>query len=355
MRAASNPPAPTGGATPRWVARARPERYINVLGLPLVIVLLCLYFGTQSDNFFTESNFQNIGRNIAALALLALAEAVVIVIGQIDLSVGAALGLISVIVVLAVDQFGPAAGFVAAPVAGLAIGLVNGLLVTWLRVHAVIVTIGSLTAISGLALVITNGTPVTADLPKAMTWLGDGQVASVPVPMIVAATAFAAMAFVFRLTVFGPKLYATGGNEEAARLAGIDTRRVQIAAFCIAGLLAGVAALLLTGRIRSGQPTLGAGLELEAVAAAVVGGMALTGGRGTIGGVALGVALLTVLQNGLDITNVSSYWQEVVIGLVIFFALATDYVRRSRPATRSAGGGGAPPPSAAPAPAAGAP
>lgn len=328
MEAATHAPrAVRPPASQRSEARRR-MRWLDVLGLPLVIVVLCVYFGTQSDNFFTESNFQNIGRNIAAIALLAAAQAVVIVIGQIDLSVGSALGLTSVIVVLAVDHLGPVAGFVAAPLTGIVIGLVNGVLVTTLRVHAVIVTIGSLTAISGLALVITNGTPVTADLPRAMTWLGDGQIGSVPVPLVVAVIVFALVGLLFRFTVFGPMLYATGGNEEAARLAGIDTRRVKITAFCITGALAGIAGLLLTGRIRSGQPTLGEGLELQAVAAAVVGGMALTGGRGSIGGVALGVLLLTVLQNGLDITNVSSYWQQVVIGVVIFFALATDYLRR---------------------------
>jgi ribose transport system permease protein len=230
-----------------------------VLGLPLVVVLLCAYYGTQSASFLTGSNLQTISRNIAAVALLALAEAVVIVIAQIDLSVGALLGLTSVTVVLAVAELGTLAGFLAAPATGLVVGLVNGLLVTSLRVHAVIVTIGTLTAVQGTALVMTNGTPVTAELPEAITLLGDGQIGGIPVPLLVTVVVYLVVAVLLQYTVFGPMLYATGGNEEAARLAGIDTRRVKIAAFCLAGVLASIAGLLLTGRIQSGQPTLGAG------------------------------------------------------------------------------------------------
>lgn len=299
----------------------------DFLGLPAVILVLCAYFGSQSENFLTGSNAQNIGRNIAAIALLAMAQAIVIVIGQIDLSVGAMLGLTSVVVVMAIDEFGALAGFVAGPLVGLAVGLFNGILVITLRVHAVIVTIGTLTAVQGLSLVITNGVPVTTELPRALTLLGDGQVLSVPVPLIAAVIVFVVMVFLFNYTVVGPMLYATGGNEEAARLAGINTLAVKLGAFAMAGLIAGIAGLILTGRIRSGQPTLGEGLELQAVAAAVIGGMALSGGRGRIGGVALGVVLLTVLQNGLDLTNVSSYLQQVIVGVVIFVALASDFLR----------------------------
>jgi ribose transport system permease protein len=302
----------------------------NILGLPLVAVLMVVYFSSQSEFFLTESNFQNIGRNIAAIGILAIAQAFVIVLGEIDISVGSIVGLTSVTTALAVEQFG-LAGAIVAPLTGLAVGVVNGAIVTQFVVHSVIVTIGTLTAARGLAFALTNGTPIVIDFPPAITWLGDGEVGPFPAPFVVMLVVFAAAGFVFRWTVFGPMLYATGGNEEAARLAGINVKRVKFAAFCISGTLAGLVGLMLTGRISSGQPTLGEGLELQAIAAAVIGGMALTGGRGTIAGVAFGVIVLTLLQNGLDITNVSSFWQQFVSGVVILLAVMLDRLRARRP------------------------
>jgi ribose/xylose/arabinose/galactoside ABC-type transport system permease subunit len=206
----------------------------------------------------------------------------------------------------------------------------------------VIVTIGTLTLVRGLAFVWTDGQPVTGDFPRAFTWLGDGFIGPFPAPFVIAVVALVAAWLVLRYTTLGPKLYATGGNDEAARLAGLNVRRIKVMAFVISGTLAGVAGLILAARINSGQPNLGVGLELQSIAAAVVGGMALTGGRGTIGGVALGILVLTVLQNGLDITNVSSYLQQVISGLVILAAVIIDSLR-SRPRASRAGPTEAPP------------
>jgi ribose transport system permease protein len=203
----------------------------------------------------------------------------------------------------------------------------------------VIVTIGTLTVVRGLAFVWTGGEPVTGNFPSAFTWLGDGSIGPFPAPFVIAAIALVLAWLVLRYTTLGPKLYATGGNEEAARLAGLNTRRIKVVAFVISGTLAGIAGMILAARIDSGQPNLGQGLELQAIAAAVVGGMALSGGRGTIGGVALGILVLTVLQNGLDITNVSSYLQQVISGLVILAAVVVDRLR-DRP-RRAAGVGAA--------------
>jgi ribose/xylose/arabinose/galactoside ABC-type transport system permease subunit len=282
----------------------------------------------------------------------------VIVLAEVDISVGSIVGLTSVTTALAIQEWG-LIGFMAAPLTGLAVGFVNGAIIAQFVVHSVIVTIGTLTAARGLSFAITNGTPVVVDFPEAITWLGEGKVGPFPAPFVVMVTVFAAAYFVFRFTTFGPKLYATGGNEEAARLAGINTKRVKLAAFMISGLLAGIAGLLLAGRISSGQPTLGSGLELQAIAAAVVGGMALTGGRGTIGGVVLGVLILTVLQNGLDLSNVNSFWQQFVSGVVILLAVVVDRLRarRARGGDRARGTAKDPPtppgkPTGAPGPAA---
>lgn len=302
-----------------------------------MIAVMVVYFATQSQFFLTSSNFENIGRNIMAIAILAAGQAFVIVLAEVDISVGAIVGLTTVTTALLVEQIGTL-GAVAAPLTGLAIGLLNGLVVARFGVHSVIVTIGTLTLCRGLAFEITNGTPVVVDFPSALTWLGEGKVGPFPAPFVITVAVFVVTAFVFRQTSFGPRLYATGGNEEAARLAGINTQRVKVAAFCVSGLLAGIVGLILAGRISSGQPTIGSGLELQSIAAAVVGGMALTGGRGTIGGVALGVVLLTVLQNGLDISDVSSYLQQVVSGVVILLAVIIDSIR-----TRGRRGSGARP------------
>ena len=322
----------------------------SVLGLPVVILAMVVYFDSRSDVYLTVSNMQNIGRALAAVALLAIGQAFVILLAEIDISQGSIVGLSTVTTALAVQEFG-ILGLVAAPLTGAVVGVVNGAIVSQFLIHSVIVTIGTLTVARGLAFLITGGQPVTGDFPEAFIWLGSGFVGPFPAPFVIAVIALVIAAFVLRYTTLGPKLYATGGNEEAARLAGLNVARIKVAAFVISGALAGLAGMILAARINSGQPNLGVGLELQAIAAAVVGGMALSGGRGTIGGVALGVLVLTVLQNGLDITNVSSYVQSVISGLVILIAVIVDRLR-DRPRARRRGG----PPTEVPAPApAGAP
>jgi ribose/xylose/arabinose/galactoside ABC-type transport system permease subunit len=302
----------------------------SAIGLPLVIIVMIVYFAVQSDRFFTLDNFGNLGRNLSGVALLAIGEGFVIVLAEIDISVGAIVGLTTVTTALAVQKFG-VAGFLAAPLTGAAVGLINGAIVARFHVHSVIVTIGTLTAVRGLAYTITAGQPVTGNFPAAFTQMGDTSVGPFPIPLIIAVAAMILAAALLRFTVFGPMLYATGGNEEAARLAGLPVNRIKIAAFVITGTMSGIAGLVLAARINSGQPNLGQGLELQAIAAAVVGGMALTGGKGTMGGIALGVLVLAILQNGLDITNVSSYAQQVISGIVILVAIIVDRLRgRSR-------------------------
>jgi ribose transport system permease protein len=298
----------------------------SFLGLPLVIVAEIVYFSSRSEYFLTTSNFENVGRNLGPILLLALGEGFVIILAQIDISVGAIVGLSTVTTALAVEHWGPV-GFLAAPLTGAAVGLVNGTIVAKFFVHSVIVTIGTMTAVRGIAFMSTNGQPVTADFPEAFEWIGIGTVGPLPAPLVIALGALVFSILLLRYTPYGPMLYATGGNEEAARLAGLNVFRIKVIAFVICGTLAGIAGLIYASRINSGQPNLGAGLELQAIAAAVVGGMALAGGKGTMTGVALGVVVLAILQNGLDITNVSNYTQQLVIGIVILVAVVVDRLR----------------------------
>jgi ribose transport system permease protein len=336
------PRAPGLTRARRWTARAIRRLGWQVVGLPVVLLVMVIYFSSRSDVFLTVSNMQNIGRTLAAVALLAIGEAFVILLAEVDISVGAIVGLSTVTTALAVKAFGTI-GLAAAPITGAIVGLVNGAIIATFLVHSVIVTIGTLTVVRGLAFVWTGGEPVTGDFPSAFTWLGEGFIGPFPAPFVIAAIALVLAWLVLRYTTLGPKLYATGGNEEAARLAGLNTGRIKVAAFVISGTLAGIAGMILAARIDSGQPNLGQGLELQAIAAAVVGGMALSGGRGTIGGVALGILVLTVLQNGLDITNVSSYLQQVISGLVILAAIIVDRLRDRPRRTSGVGAAEAPP------------
>jgi ribose transport system permease protein len=298
----------------------------GAFALPIVLAIMVVYFASQSDAFLTGTNMQNISRALAAVGLLAIGQAFVILLGEIDISVGAVVGLATVTTALAVQEFG-VVGFAAAPLTGAAVGLLNGTIVAKFAIHSVIVTIGTLAIVRGTAYLSTGGQPVTGDFPRAFTWIGDGFIGPLPVPFVILAVALVGAWVVLRYTTLGPKLYATGGNEEAARLAGLNVTRIKITAFVITGSLAGIAGLILAARINSGQPNLGEGLELQSIAAAVVGGMALTGGRGGIAGVAMGILILTVLQNGLDITNVSSYVQQVLSGVVILLAVIADRLR----------------------------
>jgi ribose transport system permease protein len=298
----------------------------GAFALPIVLAIMVVYFASQSDAFLTGTNMQNISRALAAVGLLAIGQAFVILLGEIDISVGAVVGLATVTTALAVQEFG-VVGFAAAPLTGAAVGLLNGTIVAKFAIHSVIVTIGTLAIVRGTAYLSTGGQPVTGDFPRAFTWIGDGFIGPLPVPFVILMVALVGAWVVLRYTTLGPKLYAIGGNEEAARLAGLNVTRIKISAFVITGSLAGIAGLILAARINSGQPNLGEGLELQSIAAAVVGGMALTGGRGGIAGVAMGILILTVLQNGLDITNVSSYVQQVLSGVVILLAVIADRLR----------------------------
>lgn len=302
-------------------------QFLARYGLSLVLGLIIVGFFVAEPRILSPSNLINVSRTGAALAILATGMAFVLVLGHVDISVGSTVGAASVLTAWGAVQFG-IAGMALGLVVGCVVGLVNGYIVARFRVHSVIVTIGMLTALRGWTLWMTNGAPIFEGLPAGFRVLGSGFVGPVPVPVIVAAIVMLTAAFVLRATPVGPVLYAIGGNEEAARLAGINTLRHKITAFTITGGLAGLTGTLLSSRISSGQPNLGQLMELDAIAAAVIGGMALTGGRGRIGGVFLGVAVLTMLQNGLNLTNVSSFVQQMATGVVIVAAVVADSVRQ---------------------------
>jgi ribose/xylose/arabinose/galactoside ABC-type transport system permease subunit len=303
------------------------QRVAMTYGLPVVLLLMVVVFAVQQPRMLSVGNVVNVTRSAADLAILATGQAFVLLLGHVDISVGSIVGASSVMTAWAVLQIGML-GMAAGTLFGAFIGFLNGYLVARFRVHSVIVTIGMLTALRGWTLWVTNGQPIFAGLPPSYLTLGAGFIGPFPLPAVIAALVLTAAALFLRYTRFGPSMYAVGGNEEAAHLAGIPVFRYKLLAFVATGALAGLAVTILSSRTNSGQPNLGQMMELDAIAAAVIGGMALTGGRGSIGGVALGVATLALLRNGLNLTNVSSFAQMMITGLVIIAAVIADRLRQ---------------------------
>ena len=292
-------------------------------GLPLAVVALMVFFAAQSSVFFTVANFQNVGLQAAALALVAFGQCFVVLTAGIDLSVGSTVALSSVVTAIVMKDTSIPVGILAGLGTGIAVGMVNGFVITVLRVVPFVATLAMLSIASGLALSWSGGTPI-ADLPDSFTSIALDRVAGVPLPVIIAAAVFVIGYAVLRHTRLGRYLYAVGGNAEAARLSGINVRLVTASAYVICSFFAAFGAVVLTARVASGQPTLGASLALQSVSAVVIGGVSLFGGRGSIVGVLFGVAFVSVLSNGLNLLNVSSYTQLLILGIALITVIAID-------------------------------
>jgi ribose transport system permease protein len=222
-------------------------------------------------------------------------------------------------------EHGVVAGLAASLATGVAVGLVNGLVITRLKVFPFIATLAMMSIVSGLALSLSGGVAVTG-VPEVFSSLAYARTLGVPIPVVIAVAVLAACIVVLRYTKLGRRIYAVGGNEEAARLSGIPIGAVKIAAYVLSGLCAAVASLILTARVASGQPSLGVTLPLESVAAVVLGGVSLFGGRGSVVGVAFGVLFISILSNGLNLLNVPSYTQMMVIGGALILAVSLDQI-----------------------------
>lgn len=260
----------------------------------------------------------------------------VLLIGGIDLSIGSVLAFTGVIAAKVIIEAGypPLLGLLAGVTAGMVTGLINGLIVTKLRIPALITTLGTLTIIRGVSFTLTGGLPVFG-FPKesflgfaeGVQAIGKGYVLGIPVPVIIMVIVFIlGYVFLYR-TYFGRYIYAIGGNLETARLSGIKVQRIQLLVYTLAGLLTGIAGMIVMGRVNSGQPSLGVGFELEVITAVVLGGVSIAGGAGSLLGVILGVFIMGVLSNGLIILNVTEYDQMVVRGLVLLIAVGVDQLR----------------------------
>lgn len=316
--------------SPSAPASDRRSRGSHRYGLFLVLALVCLALGWAKPTFFSPANLMNILRQISINGILAVGVTFVLLTGGVDLSLGSVVALTGVVAAsLAQPGDGPVLVALAAGLAaGLACGLINGALVTAGGVAPFIATLGMMTAARGLALVWSGGRPVS-NLQPAFTRLG-GEIAGVPVPaLILAGVALLAWVFLSR-TRWGRYVYAVGGNELAARAAGIHVAGIKLVAYGVCGSLAGLAGVVLAARITTGQPNAGLAYELDAIAAVVIGGTSLSGGVGGVGGTLLGALLMGVINSGLDQFNVSAYYQQIIKGALIVGAVWLD--RRHRQA-----------------------
>lgn len=301
---------------------------VSKYSLILIIAALWFFFGMANERFASSSNAVNILIQMAPLLLAALGQTFAIIVGGLDISIASNVALSSVVSALVTRSYGPAAGVAAGVATGAVVGLVNGFLIGRFKLQPVIVTIAMLTFARGLAFQLTNGIPVTG-LPRSYFNLAWGKLLGVPIPIWIGGGVLLLVIVLLSRTPLGTKLYALGSNEEAARLVGMRTVLIKTTAYTIGGGLAGLAAVIYTAQASSGQPTLANGLELQTIAAAVIGGAAIGGGSGSAIGTLLGATVIAILGNGMNIAGVTPYVQQVVLGVAIILAVVWDRLQRT--------------------------
>jgi ribose transport system permease protein len=297
------------------------------VGALLALVVMAVFLSLATEQFLTVANLLYVVRAFSYVAIAAIGGCLVIITGGIDLSVGSVMGFAGVTAAMVSVKYGVGVGVLAAVVGGTLIGLLNGVMISKLKLVPFMVTLGMLSVVRGLAYVETGGWPVTG-LPPTLRYLGQGFIAGVPVPIYVMLILALVVAWFLSRTSYGWYIYAVGGNEESARLSGVPVDRVKIMVYTIAGLMGAIGGVLLTARLAVGESTAAYGYELDVIAATVIGGASLQGGEGGVLGVLLGAALMGVLRNGLVLMNVTAYWQQIVIGATIIVAILIDRLRR---------------------------
>ncbi len=293
-------------------------------GILAVLVLLVIMMSAFAPNFLSLDNGLNVARAVSINAILAAGMTLVILTGGIDLSVGSVVALTGVSSVLLWTAGAPAlVAVLGGMVVGAATGLINGSLIAYLGLPAFIITLGALTYIRGFSYSLTDAQPLIAS-DLGFRGMGNGGIAGIPTPVVLMILVYAVLWFVLERTTFGRHIYAIGGNREAARLAGIKVKWTLVRVYLIMGACAGLAGVIFAARVESGQPKAGEGYELDAIAAVVLGGTALAGGRGRIIGTLIGALIIGVLSNGLVLMNVPFFYQLVVKGVVIVLAVGID-------------------------------
>jgi ribose transport system permease protein len=296
-----------------------------------VLILVGLLISVFSPYFLTTNNLMGVFRSFSLTAIMAVGMMLVIITGGIDLSVGSVMGLSSLVTALAFQHGHGAMAAVAAGLAtGAAIGALNGFLVTRVQLPPFIATLGTLSIGRGLMYIITKGVPVTPDVPDSFTFLGQGYLGFIPLPVVVMAVLAVCFSIVMRRTRFGRHVYATGGNETAALLSGVRTARVKFIVYTLSGAIAALAGVIAFSRFVSAEPAAGFGAELDVIAAAAIGGASLSGGVGSVEGSIIGAALAGIVINGVVLLNIDTYAQQTITGCVILIAVSIDIWRLRR-------------------------
>ena len=326
--------AQAGQARPQTPAVSRFRIFgIRELGIFSALMLICIALTIASPYFLVASNLLNVSRQMASIAIMAVGMTYLIISRDFDLSVGSTYGLVGIIAGMLVLNLGLDI-WVAVPIVlvfGMLVGLFNGTLVAIIGIPSFIVTLGSLSILRGAALILSGGRPVS-DLPPSNFFdVFGGEFYGVPVQTLWMVLILSVFGLVLAKTKFGYHVYATGGNARAARLMGINTRRVRIINFMIAGFLAAFGGLMALAFLNTVPPTAGTALELDIISAVVIGGTALAGGTGSILGTFLGAAIMAVVRNGLILLGISAYWQQAAIGTVIVVAVTVDVLSSRKP------------------------
>ncbi len=317
---------PPSAMSRRWTALLQ-VRELNVLTALLVVIALISF---STPYFLTTDNLMGVFRSFSLVAIMSIGMVMVIITGGIDLSVGSVMGLSSLVTALGFQSELPSAVCILGGLAtGLLFGLFNGALITIIRLPPFIATLGPLSIGRGLMYIITHGVPLTPDTPDSFAELGQGYVGLMPVPVVIMLVMTILFSVLMRRTRFGRHVYATGGNEQAARLSGVKTARVKLLVYMLSGLIAALAGIVSFSRYLSAEPASGFGAELDVIAAAAIGGASLSGGVGSVEGAIIGAALAGIIANGVVLMNINTYAQQAITGAVILIAVSLD-VWRSR-------------------------
>lgn len=296
--------------------------------IALMIMVIALSFTTSS--FMVSSNLISVLRQVCVNCFIAFGITCVLIGGGIDLSVGsvvAAAGVISVRMANAGIPIVAAVGV--ALIFGAVLGLFNGYMISHTTIPAFIVTLSTQIIVRGISYLLTGGMPAQST-NEAFNYLGTGMIFGIPIPVAIVIVTLIILYFILNKTAFGRHIYATGGNSEAAKYAGVNTKSIQMRVFMMSGILAALAGVVLAARLYSGQPSVGEGFERDAIAASVLGGTSFNGGIGTLGGTVIGVLIIGVLNNGMNLLKINSYWQYVVKGIVILGAVYIDFLKKRR-------------------------
>lgn len=302
-------------------------KYMSELTTVIALIILMAVITIINSNFLTANNLLNLLLQVTSNALIAFGMTFVILTGGIDLSVGSILALSSALTAGLLGSGMPVAlAILISLILGCILGMMNGLLISYGKLAPFIVTLATMTIFRGATLVYTNGNPITKGLSDTFLFqfLGQGYIVGIPFPVIIMFIVFIVLYVLLHKTAFGKSVYAIGGNEKAAYISGVKLNKVKIIIYSISGMMASISGLIITSRLSSAQPTAGASYEMDAIAAVVLGGTSLSGGKGRILGTLIGSLIIGVLNNGLNIIGVSAFWQQVVKGVVILIAVLID-------------------------------